>query len=209
MSLMVAGAVVIMQMIIGCSVGLVAGYAGKKTDMILMRITDTVNALPDMIIVLILSAMMAAIGISGREKMLLLIVFLSIFSWTGMAKVVRAQTLYIRELEYVKVAELCGVPPARRLYKYILPGVMDQVIAVIPVSISGVILTEATISFLGFGLPYPYASWGNMLSSAMDLTVLGNHWNAWLPPGIMIIITIVILNILGEQLKNQRRQRGK
>lgn len=207
LSLMVALCVVTAQVIFGSAVGLVSGYFGKKVDMILMRIVDVINSLPDMIIILILSAISVTYGVAGREKIALLILFLSFFSWTYLAKLVRGQTLYLKEMEYVKVAELCGVSVTGRLINHILPGIMREIIAIIPISIGSVILIEASISFLGFGLPYPYASWGNMLSAAMDLSVLKNNLNIWLPPGVLLMITVGAFNLFGEAVKEWSEER--
>ena len=207
LSLIVALCVVTTQVVIGSAVGLVSGYLGKKTDMVLMRIVDVFNSLPDIIIILILSALAVTYGVAGREKIILLIIFLSFFTWTSLAKLVRGQTLYLKEMEHVKVAELCGVSTTGRLFKHILPGITREIIAVVPISIGGIILIEASISFLGFGLPYPYSSWGNMLSAAMDLSVLKNNVNIWLPPGLLLMITVGTFNLFGEAVKEWSEQR--
>lgn len=204
LSLLVSLLVVAVQMMIGVTVGLISGYFGKKTDMILMRIVDVMNSLPDMIIILILSALAVAYGVSGKEKIIMLIVFLSFFTWTSLAKLVRGQTLYLKEMEHVKVAELCGVSVGKRLINHILPGITREIIAIIPISIGSIILIEASISFLGFGLPYPYASWGNMLSVATDLSVLKNNIHIWLPPGLLLMVTIGAFNVFGESIKEWR-----
>ncbi|MDD2215878.1 MAG: ABC transporter permease [Eubacteriales bacterium] len=204
LSLLLAFAAVILQSVIGIGVGLLAGYKGKRTDMILMRITDVFNALPDLVIILILSSVMVAYGIGGKDRILMLMLFLAGFGWTFVAKIVRSQTLYIRESAFMMAAELCGISTLRRLTLHLLPNVMGQVLAVIPVSIGNIILTEATLSFLGFGLPYPYASWGNMLTAAMDTNILANHPHIWVPPGLLIFSTVAAFHILGKGLKNRR-----
>lgn len=200
-SLLLAFAVVILQTVIGISVGLLAGYRGKRTDMILMRITDVFNALPDIVVILILSSLMVAYGVSGRERIMMLMLFLAGFGWTFVAKIVRSQVLYVRESAFMMAAELCGIPTFRRLTLHLLPNVLGQVLVAIPIGIGNIILTEATLSFLGFGLPYPYASWGNMLNAAMDLRILADHPNIWLPPGILIILTVAVFHVLGAGLK--------
>lgn len=207
LSLIVAVCVVTMQVVIGTSIGMLSGYLGRKVDMIMMRVVDIINALPDMIIILILSALAVTYGITGRERVILLIFFLSFFTWTSLAKLVRGQTLYLKEIEHVKVAELCGISTISRLFNHILPGISREIIAIIPISIGSIILIEASISFLGFGLPYPYSSWGNMLSAAMDLSILKNSMNIWLPPGLLLMITVGTFNLFGEAVKEWSDQR--
>jgi len=207
LSLTVALCVVTTQVVIGTTVGLLSGYLGKKIDMILMRLVDVVNSLPDIIIILILSALSATYGVVGREKIFMLIVFLSLFTWTSLARMVRGQTLYLKEMEHVKVAELLGVGTLAKVMRHILPGIRGEILAVIPVSIGGVILIEAAISFLGFGLPYPYSSWGNMLSAAMDLSVLKNSVHIWLPPGLLLMGTVGSFHLFGEALKEWSEER--
>lgn len=206
-SLLLALAAVILQTVIGVLVGLVAGYRGKGTDMVLMRVTDVFNALPDIVIILILSSVLVAYGVGGRERILMLLIFLSAFGWTFIAKIVRSQVLYVRESSFMMAAELCGIPTYRRLAVHLLPNVMGQVMAAIPVSIGNIILIESTLSFLGFGLPYPYASWGNMLNAGLDLRILANHVNIWLPPGLLTVATVAAFHILGEGLKNRKERR--
>ena len=134
----------------------------------------------------------------------MLMVFLAVFGWTFIAKLVRSQVLYTRESSFMMAAELCGIPARRRLFVYLLPNVLGQVAVAIPISIGNIILTEATLSFLGFGLPYPYASWGNMLNEAMDHSILANHINVWFPPGLMIVLTVMAFHLVGQGLKEGR-----
>lgn len=205
-SLILALSVVILQTLIGITIGMLAGYRGRITDMVLMRITDVFNSLPDIVVILILSSLMVAYGITGRRRIMMLMLFLAAFGWTFIAKIVRSQVLYLRESPFMMAAELCGIPTIRRLALHLLPNVLGQVLIAIPISVGNIILTEATLSFLGFGLPYPYASWGNMLNAAMDLNVLSNHPNIWIPPGILIVFTVATFHILGEGLKKQRNR---
>lgn len=207
MSLTVALFVVTIQVVVGTTFGLLSGFLGKKVDMMVMRLVDVINSLPDIVIILILSALSATYGVVGRQKIVLLIVFLSFFTWTSLARMVRGQTLYLKEMEHVKVAELCGVSTWGRMRHHILPGIRREILAVIPISISGIILIEASISFLGFGLPYPYSSWGNMLSAAMDLSVLKNNVHIWLPPGLLLMSTVGAFHLFGEALEEWSEER--
>ena len=204
LSLLLAAGVMVLQTLIGITAGLLAGYAGRKTDLVIMRIVDIFNALPDIVVILILSALLMAYGVSGRYRILMLMVFLAVFGWTFIAKLVRSQVLYTRESSFMMAAELCGIPARRQLFVYLLPNVLGQVAVAIPISIGNIILTEATLSFLGFGLPYPYASWGNMLNEAMDHSILANHINVWFPPGLMIVLTVMAFHLVGQGLKEGR-----
>lgn len=205
LSLLLAAGAVLLQSLIGITAGLVAGYVGKKTDMIIMRIVDIFNALPDLAVILILSGLFTAYGIGGKERVLLLMFFLAAFGWTFIAKIVRSQVLYCRESAYMMAAELCGIPAARRLFRYLLPNVMGQVLAAVPANVGNIILTEATLSFFGFGLPYPYASWGNMLNAAMDHSILAYHVNVWMPAGALIVVTVMAFHLLGQGMKERSR----
>ncbi len=201
LSLLLAAGVMLLQTLIGITAGLLAGSAGRKTDLVIMRIVDVFNALPDIVVILILSALFMAYGVSGKERILMLMVFLAAFGWTFIAKIVRSQVLYTRESSFMMAAELCGIPALRRLFVYLLPNVLGQVFVAIPISIGNIILTEATLSFLGFGLPYPYASWGNMLNEAMDYNILANHANVWFPPGLLIVLTVMAFHLVGQGLQ--------
>ncbi len=205
LSLLLATATMMLQTFIGITGGLLAGYAGRKTDMIIMRIVDVFNALPDIVVILILSALFMAYGAGGRARVVMLILFLAAFGWTFTAKIVRSQVLSLRESSFMMAAELCGIPLYRRLFVYLLPNVLGKVFVAVPISIGNIILTEATLSFLGFGLPYPYASWGNMLNEAMNRDILANHINVWLPPGLLIVFSVMAFHLVGQGLKERRR----
>lgn len=205
LSLLLATATMMLQTFIGITGGLLAGYAGRKTDMIIMRIVDVFNALPDIVVILILSALFMAYGAGGRARVVMLVLFLAAFGWTFTAKIVRSQVLSLRESSFMMAAELCGIPLYRRLFVYLLPNVLGKVFVAVPISIGNIILTEATLSFLGFGLPYPYASWGKMLNEAMNRDILANHINVWLPPGLLIVFSVMAFHLVGQGLKERRR----
>ena len=175
--------------------GSIAGYYGGNVDTVIMRLTDIVMCFPDLIIII---TVVAFIGPSIYNVMLAI----GLLGWPGTARLVRGQFLSLREKEFVEAAHCLGVPTARIVFRHILPNVVPYLIIVATLGTAGAILTEAGLSFLGLGVQPPTPSWGNMLNSAQNLTTLERYPHLWVPPGLMIAITVLAINFIGDGLRD-------
>jgi peptide/nickel transport system permease protein len=180
---------------IGTVLGLVSGYYGGTTDFWIMRFTDVVMTVPTLIIII---TVVAAVGPGIYNVM----VVLGIFGWPGTCRLVRGETLSLREREFTTAARCLGVPRPRIVFRHILPNVAAPIIVAGTFFVASAILTEAALSFLGIGVQIPTATWGNMLTEAQSLTTLEQMAWLWIPPGLMITMTVLSINFLGDALRD-------
>ena len=201
-SILISFIAVFAIMIIGVIFGDIAGYFGGRVDNVIMRICDILMCLPGLPILLILGAVLDAMGVKGSDRIYYLMIFLTVFSWSGTARLVRGQILFLREQEYMVAAEAMGYSTARKIFKHLVPNVMPQLIVSMTLSLGSMILYEASLSYLGLGVQAPYASWGAMVNAAEQTEILENYFNIWGPPGICIIIAVLGFNFVGDGLRD-------
>jgi len=194
-SMLVGLTAVAISSVIGTLIGLVSGYAGGVVDNVLMRFTELVMTFPTFFAVILLVALIG-------PNILNVIVVIGVLGWTGLARLVRGQTLSLREREYVTAAQALGVPLWRILMRHVLPGVLPHVMVAATLLLASAILTEASLSFLGLGVQMPTSTWGNMLNAAQSLPVLTNQPWLWLPPGLCIALTVLAVNFVGDGLRD-------
>lgn len=180
---------------IGTILGLISGFYGGHVDFWIMRLTDVIMTVPTLIIII---TVVAAVGPGIFNVM----VVLGIFGWTGTCRLVRAETLSLRERDFATAAHCLGVPRLQIVFRHILPNVVAPIIVAGTFFVAGAILTEAALSFLGIGVQIPTATWGNMLTEAQSLTILEQMAWLWIPPGLMITITVLSINFLGDALRD-------
>jgi len=188
--------------VLGTLIGLVAGYAGGRTDALLMRLTDVVIALPILPLLLIVAAIdLSKLGLAGADDggVLRLVVIVALFGWPSIARVARAQTLSVRRRTYVLAAEALGAGAGRVVRRHILPNVAGPVLVAATLNIGNVILAESVLSFLGLGIQPPTPSWGNLLSDAQ--TTLAQAPHLAVIPGLAIFLTVIAFNVLGDGLQ--------
>ncbi|MDO4565030.1 MAG: ABC transporter permease subunit [Clostridia bacterium] len=202
MTMTVGAVAVIISSIIGIIIGCVSGYFGGKVDIALMRITEIVNAIPFLPFALILSAILSQVSMSSNMRILILMCILGVLTWTGLARLVRGQVLSSRESEYVAAAKAMGVKESRIAFKHILPNIMSVILVSLTLNFATCMLTEASFSYLGFGVPYPQPSWGNMLNGANNATVITNYWWQWVFTALFLSITTICINIVGDALRD-------
>ena len=193
-SLFVSAVALISGGVIGTVIGLVSGYAGGTTDEILMRIVDIKYSLPLILIALALALILGP----SLELLLGLLAFLI---WGGFARQVRGEVLLLKELDYVAMAKVSGASTFRILYRHIFPGVLNTVVVVATLQVGSVILAEASLSFLGAGVPPPTPTWGAMVSAGrlyLDIA----WWDA-LIPGVAILLTVLAFTLLGDWLRDR------
>ncbi len=180
---------------IGILLGLISGYLGGWMDMIIMRITDIVMSFPYIMLIL---AVASIIG----PGLLNIILILGFLNWPSVARLVRGNVLAIKESDYVKAGIVQGFGIRRILFSEILPNTLAPILIYATSGIAWSILDEAALSFLGFGVQPPTASWGNMLNGAQSITILTSKPWLWLPPGIAIILTVLSINFIGDALRD-------
>ncbi|MGM9899417.1 MAG: ABC transporter permease [Bacilli bacterium] len=208
-SLTIGFIVVILETLIGIVLGGISGYFGGWVDQIIMRIVDIFNCIPTLPILLIASAVIDSWNLSPDKQIYVLMVIITIFSWSGVARLVRGQILSLREQEYITATEVMGLPTWRKIFKHLIPNVMPQLIVSMTLGLGSVILYESTLSYLGLGVQLPKAAWGTMIATSNDPQVLNYHLNMWLPAGFMIVIAVLGFNFIGDSLRDAMDPKAK
>jgi peptide/nickel transport system permease protein len=193
-SLAVALLSVILSMTLGTGYGLVAGYVGGRVDGFMMRVLDGFLSIPRVLLLIAVLALKAPVAVSG------LILLIGATGWFGVSRLVRAETLAARRLDYVEAARALGTSHARILWRHILPNVAAPVIVTATLSVGNVIALEAGLSYLGIGAREPQASWGLIFSDGVQFFA-GNWWVV-LFPGVAIVLTVLAFNVLGDVLRD-------
>lgn len=201
-SLLVGFVVVLLEITIGVIVGGISGYFGGWVDNMLMRFVDLFNSIPFWPIMIITGSVMDTIQINPYTRIFLLMLILGIMGWTGIARVVRGQILALREQDFMVATEASGIRVSRRIFKHLVPNVMPLLIVQATMSLGGIILTEATLSYLGLGVKYPVASWGSIINAASNPYVVTNYPNIWMTAGILILLTVLGFNFVGDGLRD-------
>lgn len=194
-SLMVGLLSVIISIVIGTVLGLLSGYVGGFVDQAIMRLTDMFMSFPYIMLILVVAAIVGP-GLTN------IIVILGVLGWPAVARLVRGNVLALKQMEYVKASQALGYSTPRILFKHILPNTVAPILIYATSGVAAAILDEAALSFLGLGVQPPDASWGNMLSSAKSLSVLTSQPWLWLPPGMMILFTVLSINFIGDALRD-------
>lgn len=201
-SLTVGFVIIILETILGVFLGGLAGYFGGWVDQIIMRIVDIFNCVPTLPMMMIIGVALDARNVTGPAKLYVMMAMLTLFGWAGTARLVRGQILTLREQDFMLSAEASGLPVWRKIFKHLIPNVMPQLIVSMTLGLGGIILTEATLGYLGIGLPMQYATWGNMINAAANNTALRLYPNLWIAPGICIILAVLAFNFVGDGLRD-------
>jgi peptide/nickel transport system permease protein len=193
---------------LGTVVGLVAGFYGGWIDAILMRFVEALLTIPTLILLLMLSRVMidlssATIFIFGREisiTVVVIVLIVGLLSWMGLARIVRSLVLSLKEQEFVLAATTLGANKSRIIFQHILPNCIAPILVTATLTIGGAIVTETALSFLGFGVMPPTATWGNILNRArQDIEA---YWWLWMAPGALITLTVLAINFIGDGLRD-------
>ncbi len=192
---------------IGTAIGILAGYHGGWLDTLLMRVTDGVIALPLLPLLIVLVAvdptklgLSESVAASEHLSLYRMVAIIALVGWTQVARLVRAETLAMREREFVRAALALGAGPMRVMLRHILPNVVSPIVVATTLSVGNIILLESVLSFLGLGIQPPVASWGNMLTNAQELIWSEPQLALW--PGLLIFATVVAFNLLGDGLQD-------
>jgi peptide/nickel transport system permease protein len=186
---------VIISTSIGIVLGGLAGYFGGKVDMIIMRFTDTIMCFPYLVIVMTL---VAVLGPSLFNTMFAI----GVLSWTRIARITRGEFLHLREMQFIEADRSLGIKTSTIIFGHLLPNALSPVIVSATFNMANAILMEAGLSFLGLGVQLPTPSWGNMLQEATTLTILETMPWVWIPAGVLIAMTVLSINFIGDGLRD-------
>ena len=192
-SLIVAGTVLFFGTFIGTLLGLLSGYLGGVVDEIIMRLVDFMYAIPFILVVLVAAVLWS-------PSLMLVIILLSIFTWPPFARQVRAETLSLKQMDYVSLAKICGTSPLRICLRHILPGLFNTVLVMASLQVGSLVVTESVLSFLGVGIPAPAPSWGSMVAEGRNY--MSTAWWICLFPGLAIRLIVFSMNCLGDWLRD-------
>lgn len=202
MTMTIGAVAVIISSIIGIIVGCISGYFGGWVDMLLMRVTEIFSAIPFLPFALILSAIIQQTSLGEDMRIFLIMVVLGLLSWTGLARLVRGQVLAEREKEFVVAAKAMGVKESKIAFKHILPNIISVILVTMTLDFAGCMLTESSLSYLGFGVQLPRPTWGNMLYGSNNSIVIQQYWWRWVFPALFLGICTICINIVGDTLRD-------
>lgn len=186
---------------LGMLVGGVSGFFGGLTDSFLMRLVEVLMTIPSLYLLVALAAVLPP-GLTSAQRFLLIVLITSFISWAGLARVIRGQVLSLKEQEYVQAARAMGAKPFYIILRHILPQTATYVIISATLAIPSFIVAESVLSLIGLGIQQPDPSWGNMLSLATNASILVlQPWLVW-PPALLIILTVLAFNLLGDGLRD-------
>ena len=202
MTMTIGAVAVIISSVIGIVVGCIAGYFGGKVDVLLMRVAEVFNAIPFLPFAMILSAVMGTMTLSENTRIFIIMCILGVLTWPALARLVRGQVLVVRESEYVTAAKAMGVKEGKIAFKHILPNVMSVILVNLMLNFGTCMLTESSLSYLGFGVAYPRPTWGNMLNGANNATIINAYWWQWVFTAAFLAVTTICINIVGDALRD-------
>jgi peptide/nickel transport system permease protein len=194
-SIMVGICATLVQVTIGILLGMIAGFFGRIADSIIMRICDIVMCFPFYAIAISLAALLGA-------NVWNVVFIVGALNWTGVARIVRAETLSLRSREFIDAARALSLNNVEIIWRHILPNVLGPIIIYATLGIATGVLSEASLSFLGLGVKPPQPSWGNMLSAAQNMRILSSEWWMWIPPGAMVFLLVLSINFVGDGLRD-------
>lgn len=194
-SLGVGIAATVLQLVIGITLGAIAGYYGGIADSLIMRLVDIMMCFPFFVIAISMAAVMEPGVIS-------LVIIIGILQWTNIARIVRIEILSLKQREFIEAGKVLGLNSFEIITRHLLPNLLAPLIVYTTLAIANGILLEAGLSFLGMGVRQPQPSWGNMLTAAQSMRVLKSQWWLWIPPGLMVFLTVLSINFLGDGLRD-------
>lgn len=207
-SIMIGITAVTIAISLGTTIGLVSGYFGGWVDAIFMRIVEALLAIPTLILLLVLSRVLqesasSTVNVLGRELSITvigIIIIIGLTSWMGLSRLVRSLVLSLKEQDFIMAAQALGAGNARIIFRHILPNTMAPIIVAATLGIGTAIIVETALSFLGFGVMPPTATWGNIITRARQS--VGDLWWLWVFPGALITLTVLAINFIGDGLRD-------
>ncbi len=197
--------VVLLETIIGVVLGGLAGYFGKWVDTIIMRIIDVFSCIPSLPIMLIIGSVLNGAKVDVDYQIYIMMAVLTLLGWTGVARIVRGQILTLREQEFMVSATARGLSTSRKIFRHLIPNVIPQLIVSMTLGLGSIILTEASLSYMGLGVPLTSASWGGMINDVTgDVSNLARavYTQIWVPAGLCIVLAVLGFNFIGDGLRD-------
>ncbi|ABR36089.1 oligopeptide ABC transporter permease [Clostridium beijerinckii] len=194
-SLGIAVSATVLQMLIGVTLGCISGFYGGWIDNAIMRIVDTIMCFPFFVIAITVAAL-------AGPSVWNVILIIGLLQWTGVARIVRAEILSIKQSEFIEAARAMGLNSFEIIINHLLPNTLSPVIVNATLAVAQGILMEAGLSFLGLGVKQPEPSWGNILSAAQSMRVLQYEWWLWIPAGVLVFLSVLSINFVGDGLRD-------
>lgn len=190
------------SVVVGATLGALAGFYRKYADTLIMRIADIFMAMPSLPILIIVGAILSDLEIEPKNRIFFLMLMIGLLGWSGLSRLVRGQILTLREQEFMQATEALGLRDRRKIFRHLLPNTVPIIIVSATLSVAGAIIYESSLSFLGIGVVPPTPSWGNMISAANNMIDFDKRPWLWVPPGMCILITVVAINLIGDGLRD-------
>ncbi|MBQ7923763.1 MAG: ABC transporter permease subunit [Clostridia bacterium] len=209
MTLTVGAVAVIISTLIGVLVGCVSGYFGGAVDVVLMRVTEIFSSIPFLPFAMLLSQIIKYYNVSETMRIFIIMLILGALSWTGLARMVRGQVLAEREKEFVTAARAIGVKERTIAFRHVLPNIVSVILVSMTLDFAGCLLTESSLSYLGFGVQQPQPTWGNMLNGSNSSIVIQNYWWQWLFPALFLSLAVICINVVGDALRDALDPKGE
>ena len=198
----IGGVAVIVSSVIAILVGVTAGFFGGVVDTLLMRITEIFSSIPFLPFAMLLSQIIKNYNLTETTRIFIIMLILGALSWTGLARMIRGQVLAEREKEFVAGARALGVKESKIAFKHVLPNIASVILVSMTLDFAGCLLTESSLSYLGFGVQQPRPTWGNMLTGANSSIVIQNYWWQWLFPALFLSLATICINVVGDALRD-------
>lgn len=195
-SLVVGFSAMLFTLIIGVTLGSIAGYYGGRIDALIMRAADMMLVLPFLVIALTVVSILENVTIS------IFVTIIALTAWPNLTRVIRGTYLSLREQEFILGAKAIGASDIRIIFKHFIPNSIGPIVVNATLMMASYIIIESALSFIGFGIPQPTPTWGNMISEAQSLRILRNSPEAWIPPGLAILLTVLCINFIGDGLRD-------
>ncbi len=209
MTMTVGGVAVLISSVIAVLVGCTAGYFGGWVDTLLMRVTEIFSSMPFLPFAMLLSQIIKNYNVSEGTRIFIIMLILGALSWTGLARMIRGQVLSEREKEFVLAARAMGVKEGKIAFRHVLPNVVSVILVSMTLDFAGCLLTESSLSYLGFGVQPPQPTWGNMLSGSNSSIVIQNYWWQWLFPALFLSLAVICINVIGDGLRDAMDPKGE
>jgi peptide/nickel transport system permease protein len=213
-SLLIGVAAVLVMVVVGVLIGALSGFFGGVIDSVLMRFTEAVLTIPSLFLLLVMAKFFGGkipdIDVAGRTfsgSVVVIIVIIGLTSWTFLARIVRAEFLSLKENDFVMAARATGTPTSQIIFRHILPNTIAPIIVAATIGVASAIIAEAYISFLGLGVQPPTATWGNMMTGAYNYIETA-PW-LWFFPGLLILLTVLSINFVGDGLRDALDPRSR